>query len=83
MFSSYPDEWPGRGLLLLRGAIGTVLLVRGLSFLLEWHDLNFAETAIALLAVSGLALLWGYSDFGRPPLWLAVALLVAAALLEE
>jgi len=57
MFSSYPDEWPGRGLLLLRGAIGTVLLVRGLSFLLEWHDLNFAETAIALLAVSGAALL--------------------------
>lgn len=57
MFSSYPDEWPGAGLLLLRTGTGAVLLARGFSFLLGWHDLKFAATTVALLAVSGAALL--------------------------
>jgi uncharacterized membrane protein YphA (DoxX/SURF4 family) len=57
MFSSYPDEWPGTGLLLLRAAIGGVLLSRGISFLLGWHDLKFAGAVIALLALTGATLL--------------------------
>ena len=56
MFSSYPDEWPGAGLFLLRAAIGAVLIARGVSFLLGWHDLKFMATALALLAVGGATL---------------------------
>jgi len=53
MFSTYPDEWPGAGLLLLRGALGAVVIARGLSFLLGWHNVKFMAAAIALLAVGG------------------------------
>ena len=57
MFSSYPDQWPGTGLLLLRAAIGAVLLTRGFPLLLGWHDLKFVAVAVALLAISGAVLL--------------------------
>jgi len=38
--------------------------------------------AALLLLVAGWLLLLGLSDFGRPPLWLGVWLLIMAALLE-
>jgi uncharacterized membrane protein YphA (DoxX/SURF4 family) len=57
MFSTYPDEWPGTGLFLLRVAIGIVLIARGVTFLLGWRDLKFTAAAIALLVVSGATLL--------------------------
>ena len=61
MFPTFPDEWPGAGLLLLRVATGGVLIVRGASFLAEWHDLKFVVATVALLAVGGGAsLLTGY-----------------------
>jgi uncharacterized membrane protein YphA (DoxX/SURF4 family) len=57
MFSTYPDEWPGAGLLLLRATIGAVLIARGIFFLLGWHDLKSTAAAIALLAIGGAVLL--------------------------
>jgi len=61
MFSTYPDEWPGVGLLLLRTAIGIVLMTRAASLLADWHDLRLAMAAIALLAAGGaILLLTGY-----------------------
>ena len=61
MFSTYPDERPGTGLLLLRVVIGAVLIVRGASFLANWHDLRFAGRVVALIAlVGGVLLLIGY-----------------------
>ena len=61
MFSTYPDERPGTGLLLLRVVIGAVLIVRGVTFLANWHDLKFATGIVALMAVvGGVSLLIGY-----------------------
>ena len=61
MFSAYPDEWPGTGLLLLRVVIGAVLIVRGACLLADWHDLKLAGGVVALIAVvGGVLLLIGY-----------------------
>jgi len=61
MFSTYPDERPGTGLLLLRVVIGAVLIVRGASVLADWHDVKFAAGVVALMAVvGGVLLLIGY-----------------------
>ena len=57
MFSSYPDEWPGAGLLLLRAAIAAVLLVRGIAFFASGRDLRFGAAAIGFVAISGAILL--------------------------
>jgi uncharacterized membrane protein YphA (DoxX/SURF4 family) len=75
MFSAYPDEWPGAGLLLLRAAIGAVLIVRGVSFLIAWHDLPVNSKAIALFTVAGaVLLLTGYlTRFGAVLVALASA----------
>jgi uncharacterized membrane protein YphA (DoxX/SURF4 family) len=61
MFSTYPDEWPGAGLLLLRVAIATVLIVRGVFFFVGWHDMKSAAVVAAVLALGGaILLLTGY-----------------------
>lgn len=61
MFSTYPDEWPGAGLLFLRVAIAAALMVRGASFWTDWHGLKFVAITIALLAIGAAAsLLTGY-----------------------
>jgi uncharacterized membrane protein YphA (DoxX/SURF4 family) len=57
MFSTYPDERTGTGLLLLRVVIGAVLVFRGISFLADWHELKFASGVVALMAVVGGGLL--------------------------
>jgi len=75
MFLTFPDGWPGAGLLLLRLAAGAVLTFRGTVFILNWHDLNFIAATIALLAVAGGALvLTGYlTRFGAVLVGLASA----------
>ena len=61
MFPTYPDERPGKGLLLLRAAIGSVLIVRGISLLADWHDFKLGIAFLALTAiVGGVSLLIGY-----------------------
>jgi uncharacterized membrane protein YphA (DoxX/SURF4 family) len=61
MFSTFPDGWPGLGLLLLRGAAGGVLVVRCVLFLGTRHDLRLAVIATLFLTfVSAVFLLLGY-----------------------
>jgi uncharacterized membrane protein YphA (DoxX/SURF4 family) len=60
MFSTYPDEWPGTGLFLLRVAIGIVLIARGVTFLLGWRDLKFTAAAIALASACGI-IFWSWA----------------------
>jgi len=60
MFSTYPDEWPGAGLLLLRTAVAGVLLIKGGFSMVDWHGHRFAAGAVALLAAgSGILILTG------------------------
>ncbi len=52
MFSSFPDGWPGVGLLLLRAAAGVVLLIQGFAFLRyggELQPVGFAVTLLTML----------------------------------
>jgi hypothetical protein len=51
MFSTYPDEWPGTGLVVLRVVIGSVLIVRGSSFLADRHDLELVPAASLVLSL--------------------------------
>jgi TQO small subunit DoxD len=61
MFSTYPDELPGIGLLLLRVVSGAVLIFRGAWILSALHDRGFVLGTISLLTVvGGLLLLVGY-----------------------
>jgi uncharacterized membrane protein YphA (DoxX/SURF4 family) len=60
-FSTFPDGVPGAGLLLLRAALGVVLLVQSAVCLVDWHVLGFLTLAVGLLTVaSGALLLIGY-----------------------
>jgi len=71
MFSTYPDGWPGTGLILLRLVCGFLLAAQGAAYLLDWSNLSLAGCAFALLAVvSGTLLLIGC--------WTRPAALVAA-----
>ena len=61
MFSSYPDEWPGAGLLFLRMACGVVLLCQANALLEHAHELNFLAWAfLALAIVAGVLLIIGF-----------------------
>ena len=61
MFSTFPDGWPGLGLLLLRAAAGGVLVVRCILYLGARHDLRLAVIATLFLTfVSAVFLLLGY-----------------------
>ena len=61
MFSTFPDGWPGLGLLLLRAAAGGVLVARCILYLDARHDLRLAVLANLFLAlVSAVFLLLGY-----------------------
>jgi uncharacterized membrane protein YphA (DoxX/SURF4 family) len=57
----FPDGLPGAGLLLLRGAAGSVLLVQAATYFVDSHALTVPAWAIAsLMVASGAALLIGY-----------------------
>jgi len=73
MFSSFPDGWPGTGLVLLRLVCGVLLAAQGAVYLLVWSNLRLATSAFSLLAViSGVLLVIGC--------WTRTAALVAAVL---
>lgn len=60
MFSAYPDGWPGLGLLLLRGAAGSVLVVQGITFYQQEQRLGPAVlTVIVVMALIGTLLCVG------------------------
>ena len=60
MFFSYPDGWPGAGLVLLRAAGGAFLTVQGLAYMLDSSNHQFLTWVFGLLALgSGVLLLIG------------------------
>jgi hypothetical protein len=60
-FSTFPDGLPGAGLLLLRAALGVVLLVQAAVCIVDWHVLGFLTLSVGLLTVAtGALLLIGY-----------------------
>jgi uncharacterized membrane protein YphA (DoxX/SURF4 family) len=60
MFSTFPDEWPGAGLLLLRAATGAGFLVQGMAYFGEKHEPGAVMSLVAVfMIVIGALLLIG------------------------
>ena len=60
-FSTFPDRWPGVGLLLLRGVVGVTAVIQGGTCLANAQSPSVALRAAACLAIlSGAALLVGF-----------------------
>ena len=60
MFSTFPDGWPGVGLMLLRGAAGAVLFSQGITYFRENHAPSFVATLVVSVAIAfGVLLLMG------------------------
>lgn len=60
MFSTFPDGWPGVGLLLLRATCGGLLTIQGLAYLLASQSGRLADAVAACLAIAtGILLLSG------------------------
>jgi uncharacterized membrane protein YphA (DoxX/SURF4 family) len=58
MFSTFPDGWPGAGLLLIRATTGTGLVVQGVVCLEKREPgLPFLSFAVFTIAVGGLLLI--------------------------
>ena len=71
MFSTFPDGWPGAGLMLLRAAGGTVLITQGAIYFSGRHEPRFLPAVVvSAVMVVGVLLLIGL-------LTRAVALLAA------
>lgn len=51
MFSAYPDGWPGLGLLLLRAAAGSVLIIQGITFYEDEQPLKLLILTMAAVTV--------------------------------
>lgn len=61
MFSMFPDGWPGAGLLLLRLATGAVVIIQGVGYLTDRHEIGISGFAILLVAGAvGFLLLIGF-----------------------
>jgi putative oxidoreductase len=59
LFSTFPNGWPGRGLLVLRLAVGGILLTNGIGWLASApHRDNIASSIIGIAA--GLLMLIGF-----------------------
>ncbi|HKG78400.1 MAG TPA: DoxX family protein, partial [Pyrinomonadaceae bacterium] len=71
LFSTFPSEWPGVGLLLLRALVGCSLIVQGIGYVRTPNDSLVARGLAVLAFASGAFLLAGLMT----PL---VAVLVAA-----
>jgi len=60
IFSTFPAGWPGAGLLLLRAAVGALLILRAAVCLSSGHETRFLQVVALLTIVSGALLLAGY-----------------------
>jgi putative oxidoreductase len=61
MFSMFPDGWPGAGLLLLRVAVGAVLIIEGaVSFGFRREPGVLVLAVVSALGVLGFLLLVGF-----------------------
>jgi uncharacterized membrane protein YphA (DoxX/SURF4 family) len=61
MFSMFPDGWPGGGLLLLRAAVGTVLVAQSVAYLADKRQPGFLVViVISLMSTAGFLLLIGF-----------------------
>jgi uncharacterized membrane protein YphA (DoxX/SURF4 family) len=61
MFSTFPDGWPGAGLLLLRAAGGAVFITQGVAYFGDNRHLGFLIlTVICVMIAVGLLLLIGF-----------------------
>jgi putative oxidoreductase len=59
IFSTFPDGWPGAGLVLLRVAAGGAFILQGIAYGTDWHRLSFLILAMLFLML-GASLLIGY-----------------------
>ena len=60
MFSTFPDGWPGAGLMLLRAACGAVLISQGSTYFNEHRSLGFIAMLVVSIAIAvGVLLLIG------------------------
>jgi uncharacterized membrane protein YphA (DoxX/SURF4 family) len=60
MFSTFPDGWPGAGLMLLRAAAGAVLIIQGVTYFSENHEPGFfAVVLVSAGILLGVLLLAG------------------------
>jgi uncharacterized membrane protein YphA (DoxX/SURF4 family) len=60
-FSTFPGRWPGAGLLLLRGAVGTAAVIEGGILLTRGESPEARTLAVALVAMgAGASLLIGF-----------------------
>jgi uncharacterized membrane protein YphA (DoxX/SURF4 family) len=60
-FTSFPDGWPGLGLLLLRSGVGLTFLFYSLAYFVRIGGLEFETIVVAVVAlVSGVLLLIGF-----------------------
>ena len=60
-FSTFPNGFPGAGLLLLRAAVGIVLLIQGFAYFTDRYNLGPLTLSVACVTVvSGASLLVGY-----------------------
>jgi uncharacterized membrane protein YphA (DoxX/SURF4 family) len=76
LFSTFPDGWPGIGLLLLRVGAAVVLIIHGVAGLTYTRAATWGTWAVGALAVvTGALILIGLAT----PLAGAVAALVSAA----
>jgi uncharacterized membrane protein YphA (DoxX/SURF4 family) len=76
MFSSFPDEWPGAGLLLLRATTGAGFLAQGIDYFADRHDLGAITSAVAVFMI----LLGGLLLIGSLSRWAAAVAAIASLL---
>ena len=59
LFSTFPDEWPGIGLLLLRALVGCALMAQGVGYVQTPNPSLMACCLAALMFTIGVCLLAG------------------------
>jgi hypothetical protein len=57
LFSTFPDGWPGAGLLLLRAAIGVIAIIQGGLYFADPGTLTLGTATTGLVAIASGALL--------------------------
>jgi uncharacterized membrane protein YphA (DoxX/SURF4 family) len=54
MFATFPDQWPGAGLLLLRAAVGIGFIVEGVACVASGRELSVAIAVLMIIVGSSL-----------------------------